>query len=184
MMSRVRLQQAAALINTGGVIAYPTEAVYGLGCNPDSSDAVASILALKQRPVSAGLIIISDTVERLAPWIDPTPDELANLMATHSHPVTWVVSARAEAPEWLTGGRARIAVRITMHPSAAALCAIADTPLVSTSANRRGRRPARTALQARRWFGTDIDLVLPGATGAAERPSEIRDALSGAVLRA
>lgn len=183
MISRIRLKQAAAIINAGGIIAYPTEAVYGLGCHPDSMEAVANILALKQRSMRAGLIIISDCVARLAPWIDPSTEELSKLREPRSMPTTWIVTAHADAPAWLTGGRPRIAVRLTRHPIAGALCAAADAPLVSTSANRRGRRPARTALQARRWFGDDLDFVVPGATGAHSRPSEIRDASTDELMR-
>jgi len=184
MMSVVRLRQAAALINAGGVIAYPTEAVFGLGCHPDCVEAVARILEIKQRPVHAGLIIIGDSIEQLIPWIDPTTDELQRLRKDTSKPTTWIVTAHADTPAWLTGGRRRIAVRVTRHPVAAALCSAAGAALVSTSANRRGRRPARSSLQALRWFGRDIDRVIHGATAEKARPSEIRDAASGKVIRA
>lgn len=184
MMSLVRLRQAAALINDGGVIAYPTETVFGLGCLPDCADAVARILTIKHRPVRAGLIIIGNSIEQFAPWINPSADELRRLRTSTNRPTTWIVTAHDDTPGWLTGGRQRIAIRVTDHPVAAALCAAADTCLVSTSANRRGRRPACSSLQARRWFGSEIDHVVSGATATHARPSEIRDATSDKVIRA
>lgn len=179
-----RLRQAAAVIHAGGVIAYPTEGVYGLGCRPDDSRAVQRLLALKQRPVSAGLILIAASLEQLTDWIEPTAREARQLTATHAGPVTWLVTAGALTPEWITGGRPKVAIRVTRHPVAAGLCRASGLPLVSTSANRRGKPPARSALGARLRFGTRLDLVVGGATGGAAGPTEIRDASSGRVLRA
>ena len=184
MTSLVRLRQTATLVNDGGVIAYPTETVFGLGCQPDCVEAVARILMIKHRPVRAGLIIIGDSIEKFEPWINPTTDEMRRLQTKTNKPTTWIVTAHEHTPGWLTGGRKRIAIRVTDHPVAAALCAAAQTCLVSTSANRRGRRPARSSLQARRWFGEEIDQVVSGAAGTHAQPSEIRDAASDKVIRA
>ncbi len=98
-------------------------------------------------------------------------------------PITWVVTADPQAADWITGGRPTIAVRITRHPVAADLCRLSETPLVSTSANRAGRAPARTALTVRKQFGRQIDLVISGQTGDQLNPTEIREARTGAVLR-
>ncbi|MDJ0926410.1 MAG: Sua5/YciO/YrdC/YwlC family protein [Gammaproteobacteria bacterium] len=174
---------AGETIHSGGVIAYPTEGVYGVGCAPEHGDAVARICRLKQRPLSAGLILIAADVWQLAGYIDPDPDELKYLLADADLPITWVVNAGPLSPDWVTGGRETVAVRITDHPVAAALCRAAASPLISTSANRRGRPPARRALQVRRWF-PQLDLVVPGQVGSAAGPSEIRDARSGRTLRA
>jgi L-threonylcarbamoyladenylate synthase len=97
--------------------------------------------------------------------------------------VSWVVPAQAWVPEWVHGGRGSLALRVTAHPQSAALCRAADMPIISTSANRSGRRPARSAAQVRRWFGGGVDFILGGATGGRERPSEIRDALTGRAVR-
>jgi L-threonylcarbamoyladenylate synthase len=177
------MRQAARIIRAGGLIAYPTEGVYGLGCRPDLVAPVARLLEVKGRPAAAGLILIAASPAQLAGWIAPTAAELRRLREPRAAPVTWVVTAGPLAPGWITGGRPTIAVRITRHPAAMALCQAAGMPLVSTSANRRGRPPARSALAVRRWFGRDIDLVVGGPTGGAPGPSEIRDAASGAVLR-
>lgn len=183
MIPRLKLAQAIRIINAGGVIAYPTEAVFGLGCHPQSADAARRICALKQRSLRAGFILVADAPDRLADWIAPTVEEVRRLAAESDRPVSWVLTAGPLAGEWITGGRSTIAVRITEHPVAAALCRMAGVPLVSTSANRRRRVPARTALAVRRLFGNDVDIIVPGATGGRARPSEIRNGRTGAVLR-
>ncbi len=182
MVSLLKIRLAAEVIRSGGVVAYPTEAVFGLGCDPRDHDAVRRILTLKDRPEAAGLILIAADREQLRDWIDPSDAE-ARRLAGGDRGVTWVVTAGAATPSWITGGRATVAVRVIHHPVAAALCREAGMPIVSTSANRRGREPARNALAVRCAFGAAIDYVLTGATGGSERPSEIRDARTGAVLR-
>jgi L-threonylcarbamoyladenylate synthase len=183
VFSTIRIQQAARVVRAGGVIAYPTEGVFGLGCNPGGYGAVRRILDLKKRPESAGLILIAACPEQLTGWIDPTKQESMRLNSKSAGAVTWVVTADGRAPSWITGGRKTIAVRITEHPVAAALCRYSNLALVSTSANRRGRPPAGNALLVRRRFGRDIDFVVPGPTGAQRGPTEIRNASTGEVLR-
>ncbi len=134
--------------------------------------------------MSAGLILIAATVDQLAGWIEPTPREIHQLSTPQAGPVTWLVTAGPLTPEWITGGRPKVAVRVTGHRVAAGLCLAAGIPLVSTSANRHGKQPARSALAARLRFGRRLDLVLGGATGGASRPTEIRDAASGRLVRA
>ncbi len=177
------LRRAARIIRNGGVIAYPTEAVFGLGCDPSSHSAVKRILAIKGRSARAGLILIAAGENQLRGWIAPTAVERRHLSSRTAGPVTWVVTAGPRAGRFITGGRDTLAVRITRHPVAAGLCRAAATPLVSTSANVHGRPPARTTLTVRRQLGRRLDMVLPGLTGGLLRPTEIRDARSGAVLR-
>ena len=183
MLNAGRLRHAADVIRQGGLVAYPTEGVYGLGCRPDMPDPIERLCELKQRPLNAGLILIAAEPLQLAGFINPDGVELRQLESEQPHPVTWIVTAGPLSSPWITGGRATVAVRITNHPLAAALCRAADLPLVSTSANRRGRPPARTALQVRCWFADEIDLVVTGATGGLAGPSEIRVASTGQVLR-
>ncbi|HOP17149.1 MAG: threonylcarbamoyl-AMP synthase [Chromatiaceae bacterium] len=182
--NRFSLHRAARILRDGGIVAYPTEAVYGLGCDPLNGDAVHRLLALKQRPVEKGLILIASHVDQLTPFILPVTDTVrARLDQTWPGPATWLLPANPATPTWLRGRHTSIAVRVTAHPLAAALCEAFGAPIVSTSANASGRPPARSALQARlRCPG--IDLVLSGTTGGLRRPTPIRDALSGEVLRA
>jgi L-threonylcarbamoyladenylate synthase len=180
-----RLRLARQVIQAGGLIAYPTEAVFGLGCHPLDPAAVNRLLSLKRRPIEKGLILISDSFERLQPFLQPLAEERTRvLLESWPGPTTWLVPAAATTPHWLTGSHSSLAVRVTSHPLAAALCRIADTPLVSTSANLGGHPPARTPLQVRMRCGPGIDLVLHGRTGDQDRPTVIRDALNGTLIRA
>lgn len=167
----------------GGVIAYPTEAVYGFGCLPDRPDAIDRIVQIKGRSPSAGFILIGGNIAQFAGWIAPTAAELERLHACHDTPITWVVTAGPIASPAVTGGRKTIAIRLTSHPVARNLCTAAGGPIISTSANRHGRPPARTALGVRSRFRQTVDAVVGGAVGPLARPTEIRVAASGMVLR-
>jgi L-threonylcarbamoyladenylate synthase len=183
-MRMFKIRQAARVIRAGGVIAYPTEAVFGLGCDPAFAEAVQHICEIKARPMTAGLILIGHALEQFEGWIDIGAAEQKRLQEPADRPLTWVVPAGRRTGAWITGGRSSVAVRITSHLLAAELCRAAGTPLVSTSANRHGRPPARTTLVARLLFRDAVDLVVPGKVGRFTKPSEIRDARTGAVLRA
>lgn len=183
-MADHRLVPALRCLHAGGVIAYPTEAVFGLGCDPLNAGAVARLLAIKGRSARKGLILITHHRHSLDDWLQPVPASLEEqLQASWPGPVTWVLPVRSWVPCWLTGGRDSLAVRVTAHPGAAALCRAFGGPLVSTSANRSGHPPARTALQVRCRLGGAVDVIVPGPTGGQNRPSEIRDGRSGQVLR-
>jgi L-threonylcarbamoyladenylate synthase len=180
-----RVRPAADWLRAGGVVAYPTEAVFGLGCDPLNQAAVLRLLAIKGRSVRKGLIVIADDPGRLEGWIEPlcAPDR-RRMESSWPGPVTWVVAARAWVPPWLTGGSRRLAVRVTAHPLAAALARAFGAPIVSTSANRSGAEPARRALEARLRLGRLVDHVMPGAVGGAGAPSQIRELRTGRTLRA
>ncbi|MDS4019718.1 MAG: L-threonylcarbamoyladenylate synthase [Candidatus Competibacter sp.] len=183
-MNRLRLHAAARVVRTGGLIAYPTEAVYGLGCDPRDERAVRRLLALKRRPMRKGLILIAADLAQIEPFLQPlTQADRARLAATWPGPRTWLIPARPATPRWLRGRHDTLAVRVTAHPLAATLCRACGHPLVSTSANRSGRPPARTALAVRRQLGRDLDYLLPGPTGGAVKPTEIRDLRTGLVVR-
>lgn len=183
-MSPWHLRQAAHTIHHGGIIAYPTEAVFGLGCDPLNPEAVFRLLDIKQRPVEKGLILIAANLDQLAPFIAPLSEtDRKRLLATWPGPSTWLLPARPETPYWLTGSHDTIAVRVTAHPTASALCLAANHALVSTSANLSGRKPARSSLQARRQFGNQLDMILNGALGKEDRPTTIRDLSTDKLIR-
>ena len=177
------IKRAAAILHQGGVIAYPTEGVWGLGCDPGNAEAALRLLALKQRPWQKGLILIAASYEQIAPFITATPTMLKRLRATWPGPVTWLLPAQAATPQWLSGTHATVAVRVTAHPLVAALCRRFGGALVSTSANIAGRPAARRRLQVHRYFGANLDYIVPGALGSQHGATEIRDARSGAVIR-
>lgn len=179
-----RIQHSARVISLGGIIAYPTEAVWGLGCNPFDAEAVEHLLALKQRPVSKGLILIAANIEQLDPFIDHLDDlQRQRLKNTWPGPVTWLVPSNQRAPTWITGDFSTLALRVTAHPVAAALCNAFGAPIVSTSANIQGRPPARTRLELRRSFGNSLNAITPGEVGKRASPSEIRDLATGQTVR-
>lgn len=184
-MPRPHLEAAARVVLAGGVIAYPTEAVYGLGCLPLAPRALARVLAIKRRSKHKGFVLIGADVaqvERFA--VLPAGARGAEIRATWPGPVTWVLEARPGVPEALTGGRSTVAVRVTAHELSRRLCERVGSALVSTSANLSGRPPLRTALAVRRVLGRDVDYVLAGPLGGLDRPTVIRDGATGAVLRA
>ena len=176
----------AEWIRQGGVIAYPTEGVWGLGCDPQNQAAVLRLLALKQREVSKGLILIAAEEAQLAPYIalsSLTEGQRAAMRASWPGPHTWVVPASAAAPAWITGDHDSIAVRISAHPQVRALCMAFAGALVSTSANLANQPAAhhRQALDKRIIAG--VDAVSEGETLGDAQPSRIRDARTGAILR-
>ena len=178
------IREAVRQIAAGGIIAYPTETVYGLGCDPLNGDAVLRLLALKQRSLEQGLILIASHFGQLEPLLLPLDPAVRERVARPgATPVTWVLPCLPDVPKWLRGRHDSLAVRITTHPLAAALCDTWDGPLVSTSANLHGRQPATTPLAIRRAFNNRLDYILHGATGAGYRHSEIRNGLTGAILR-
>lgn len=191
----MRLTAATAVLNAalirkvrrhlkqGGVIAYPTESCYGLGCDPRNRRAVVKLLRLKGRPQGKGLILIGAHFRQLQPYARPlTRPQWQQVAATWPGPVTWLLPAERRTPAWLRGRHDSIAVRVTAHPLAAALCCAAGMALVSTSANRAGLRSIRTYSACVRIFGSKT-LVLPGLIGKRKRPSNILDLNTGMLIR-
>ena len=163
-------------------MAYPTEGVYGLGCLPHDEDAVLRILAIKRRDPALGLILIAANPDQLAEWVD-TRVRIEELKSTAAQPVTWIVPPAPSVPFLVRGRNAGIAVRITRHSAAAALCRAAASAIVSTSANISGRPPARNAFVLRRVFGPLVDCIVAGRCGPASGASEIREWESGRIIR-
>lgn len=178
------LRIARKAVWSGGVIAYPTEAVFGLGCDPLNAGAVAKLLAIKRRGTTKGFILIAADIIQLEPYIDVSDTLREQLLATWPGPITWVVPAAPGVPEWLTGGRDTLAVRVTAHPVARDLCAATGFALTSTSANLSSHPSSRSALTVRRLLKDKVDYIVPGSVGPQRKPTEIRDALSGTLLRA
>ena len=171
-------------LRRGGVIAYPTESCFGLGCDPRNPLAVQRLLRIKGRPERKGLILIASKFNQLKPYLAPLkPSQIAQLHSKWPGPHTWLIPASHNCPFWLTGRHSTIAVRVTAHPAAIRLCREANMALVSTSANRSGGKAARSARECRRLFGSGVR-VIPGLVGSRRRPSTIQDLVSGRILRA
>jgi L-threonylcarbamoyladenylate synthase len=178
-----QIGQAAELLRQGGVLAYPTEAVFGLGCDPDNRGAFEKIFALKQRPPEQGVLLIAASLEQIEDWIEAPPDAIARAQATWPGPYTWIFPRSRRVPEWVAGGHSGIALRVTAHEIAAALCCAFGGPIVSTSANVHGQPPARGAKECEAMFGSALDGILQGETGRLPRPTPIADAVTGAIIR-
>lgn len=179
----IPIRRIADHLRRGGLIAYPTESCYGLGCDPRNRNAVQHLLKLKMRPQGKGLILIAGKFAQLAPYLQPfTHAEQTVLRNDGAQAITWLMPAKPSVPRWLRGAHDTLAVRITAHREAAALCNALNMALVSTSANFSGAKPARTYAQCRRLFGKRV-WVLPGKVGKRKKPSTIRAWMSGKIIR-
>jgi len=184
--SRLPVDAAAALLRTGGVVAYPTEGVWGLGCDPFDEAAVRRLLALKQRAVDKGVILVAADAmqfEGLADWSTIPQARRAEILASWPGPHTWIVPATPRVPSWITGAHAGVALRASAHPVVAALCRAHGGPIVSTSANTAGAPPPRRFEDLESAIRDAVDGCAGGETGGRDGPSTIRDARTGAVLR-
>lgn len=183
MSPSVQVRRASRLLALGGVVAHATEAVIGLAADAFNQDAVGRVRRLKRRTRAKPFLVVAASLEQLLPLVSLDGPLRREILASWPGPHTWVLPAQARAPAWLRSSTGHIAVRITAHPQMTWLCR-AVGPLVSTSANPAGRRPASTILAARRYFLASVDAYLAGATGGSARPSTIRDGISGRILRA
>jgi L-threonylcarbamoyladenylate synthase len=183
-MTPFRLRLALEAIASGGVVACPAEAVWGLSCDPWQTSAVERILALKQRPAHKGLIIVAGDIVQVAALLQPLPAALQRkVMLSWPGPNTWLLPHRDLLPPEVTGEHDTVAVRVTAHPVLARLCRAWGGPLISTSANLASCQPPRDYFQVRRYFGDGLDGIVPGAVNRRARPSVIRDVFSDRVLR-
>lgn len=183
MASHWQLLQTAQKIRHGGVIAYPTEAVWGLGCDPWNGAAVRRLLALKSRPMHKGLILVAARATQFDFLLNDLPGEwLLRLADSWPGPNTWLVPHQGRLPAWITGRHATVALRVSDHPLVRELCQHTG-PLVSTSANPAGRPAARSRLRVEQYFHGRLDAVLGGPLGGRRNPSLIRDLVTGKVIR-
>ncbi len=174
--------RAAEILLRGGIIAYPTEGVFGLGCLPDDVAAVQRLLYIKHRDASKGLILLVSKTDQLDGWAS-LPDDRPLPLPDPRHPVTWIVPPGPRLDSIIRGNHKGLAVRLTTNPVAAAICDAVDCPVVSTSANLSGKPTARNRIVLRRQFAQRVDYIVPGDCGPVSGPSEIRDLISGKVLR-
>ncbi len=179
-------EQVIDVLRQLDVIAYPTEGVFGVGCDPDSPEAINKLLQIKQRSVDKGLILIAANFEQLKPYIDLAKlkdEQLARVNDSWPGPVTWIMPASGKASSWLTGQFDTIAVRVTDHPLVQQLCLAFGKPITSTSANLSGFPACLTSDEVRQQLGDKDVTILEGKTGGRNKPSEIRDVQTLQVLR-
>ena len=189
-MITTSVTDAAQVLNDGKVLAYPTEAVWGLGCDPFNEQAFLEILRLKQRPIEKGVILLAGHLSQVEHLLVDLDAEIRERViqswtnrTTTDRATTWLLPADDHIPNWIKGSHPQVAVRVTNHPLCTALCNAFDGFIVSTSANPAGLTPARSLQDANQYFGTDLN-YLNGDLGLSREPSKIIDALTGQVIRA
>jgi L-threonylcarbamoyladenylate synthase len=172
-----QLKLAVEVIRSGGIIAYPTESVFGLGCDPFNEDAVKNLLQLKQRSVDQGLILVASHIRQIVPLIQPIEaNDLARALKTWPGHYTWVFPPSKIVPDWISGKNGSIAIRLSMHPIVVQLCTQLNQPLVSTSANLSNQDNLNSIKDIKTIFGDKIGFYLDAPVGNAKKPSTIQDA--------
>lgn len=178
-----QVSEAIAVLKHGQVIAYPTEAVYGLGCDPFNKEAVEKLFHVKQRPMEKGVILVAANTEQIQDWVELRGmDWEQKVLSTWPGPVTWVLPLKKPMPDWITGGRDTVAIRVSGHPLVQALCLAFKGPIVSTSANKSNHPPAMSCQDVYTEFSEKI-YCIDGSLGNLKEPTQIRDALTNRVLR-
>ena len=184
-MNKLDLQVACIHLSEGNIIAYPTEAVWGLGCDPNNQTAVAKLLELKKRPVEKGLILVAAHQSQISDLLKPLSNRQKELLQnTWAHPVTWIIPDSLNLiPHWIKGSNTSVAIRISSHPVVQGLCSQFGGPVVSTSANIAGGAETRSRSMVEEQFGSNVAYIVEGNLGDEPRPSEIRDLVSLEILR-
>ncbi|MDP0588000.1 MAG: Sua5/YciO/YrdC/YwlC family protein [Candidatus Endonucleobacter bathymodioli] len=181
-----QLRIAADVVTQGGVIAYPTEAVWGLGCLPWNRDAVYRILDIKLRPVEKGLVVVGFSEEQFQPILDPLkPGDRKKMTDTWPGPYTWIIpDPNSWAPLWVRGMNDSLAVRVSDHPVVRYLCGAIGAPLISTSANGSGEPPLLDQQSVEQQYTGVVDFIVSGEVGVGIGPTQIRDLITCRVIRA
>lgn len=178
------IDAARDVILNGGVVAYPTEGVFGLGCDPNNETAINNLLALKKRSIERGFILIAAQHSQLQPFIGNLSADIEHkLSETWPGPVTWILPCSANASAAVTGGKPTIATRVTDHPTASALCTACNSAIISTSANISGETACTQATGVASVFGDKLDYILDYPVGNLDGPTPIFDGLTGKQLR-
>ncbi|MBN4080293.1 Sua5/YciO/YrdC/YwlC family protein [Beggiatoa alba] len=183
---KTKLQRAVKALRQGLIIAYPTEAVYGLGCDPQQPEAIEHLIKLKQRDPDKGLILIASKFEQLNPYLQSIDEAIASqAKADWPGAVTWAWPVKKNHPfsALLTGQYQSIAVRVTAHPVAAALCEAFQGAIVSTSANRQGQPPAKTVQTIQQYFPNQLAEIVEGELGGLLQPTSIYDVMTQTEIR-
>ncbi len=184
IVSDDEIKRAVDALKKGELIAYPTEAVYGLGCDPFNLDAIGHLLRIKKRSIYKGLIVVASHWNQVECLIEPIePRLMAHIHNTWPGPITWVFPAKPEVPQWITGDKKTVAIRVSDHPVVRALCDSFGGPIISTSANVSDTPPTRDSRTVTLTFDDDIAMIVHGNVGKNSKPTEIRDAITGEVLR-
>jgi len=174
------------VFNHGGIIAYPTEAVFGIGCDPGNEQALQRLLTVKNRSADKGLILLAGNYEQLKPYIDETQisrEMLKSMLSKWPDGISQLVPKSKYISPLLSGKFNTIAIRVTSQPDVVELCKQTNKPIVSTSANLSGQEPAKTWQTLSPELVEQLDFVIKGNTLGHNNPSQIIYALTGEVVR-
>lgn len=181
MLITKRIEDITTVFKQGGVFAYPTESVFGLGCDPENEVAISKLLAIKERPVHKGLILIASDFSQVEKYLQPIlPSQIQFTTASET---TYIFPALASTSTYLTGDFSSLAIRVTTHPLVRSLCTVLDSAIVSTSANTSGQPPAKSVEAVSDQLSKKIDALLDGELGKLSKPTQIRDSISGEIIR-
>lgn len=183
----LNISEASTVLHSGGTLAYPTEAVWGLGCDPYNELAFKKILALKERPIEKGVILLASSIEQVEPLLDSLNSKrrdeiIQSWQSVSERATTWLLPVTSDIPRWIIGQHTQVAVRVTQHTLCKALCNEFGHFIVSTSANPAGLSPATNLEKAKQYFGNRTE-YLDGKLGTCQEPSRIIDAITGQVIR-
>jgi L-threonylcarbamoyladenylate synthase len=168
------LQQAVLVLRQGGVVAFPTETYYGLAVDPFNSQAVSRLFALKRRPAAKPVLALIDGPARLPLLTVGIPKPFSVLMtAFWPGPLTLIFPALPGLSPQLTAGTGTIGLRISSHPLAGQLCALAGGAITATSANRSGTHPAQSEQEVVGQFGDEVDWLVRGGSTRGGLPSTV-----------
>ena len=166
----------------GGLIAFPTESIFGLGCDPGNKKAVEKLKRIKNRPQEMGFILLTPNLATISQWIDPDKKQTEIISAPVQRPTTYIVPASKSVPPWLTTNNT-LAIRINKDPIIQGLSDMLGLPIISTSANQHGKTPCQSASEVQKTMGPLLDYIIEGKKGSFERPSTIIDLCSGKTIR-
>ena len=180
----LQIQESVTLLKNGGLIAYPTEAVFGLGCLPDKTDTINRLLKLKQRSKEKGLILLASDLSQLELYLCPVEQSIIDkIQSSWPGPNTWILPTPSQTSTLIKGNFETIAVRISAHPVVQALCRQCQSPIISTSANITGESMSYTASDVQKHFDNKLDYILDAPLGDSKKPTVIRDALTDQIIR-
>jgi len=176
------IRHAAHIVKNGGVIAYPTDTIYGLGCDPFDPDAIEKINRIKQRPLNKHFILLAGDVKQLRRLIQINTDQEKTL-TQNTLPTSWIVKASEDAPSWLTDSSGNLTIRISNDDNVQRLCRALGHAIISTSANISGKSPAKNSFALHKYFHHKVDKILLANKKPSAKASRIIRLCDNQIIR-